>query len=264
LRNPKLKLIGIIAILLAAPEASHAQWKTKWSYGGPTGPEHWGDLDPDYAACKVGRQQSPIDIKETTKAILPVLQFQLGSRALKYLVNNGYTIRVDYHDAPGTGNFLIVGSKRYQLQQFHFHGPSEETIHGKSTEMVAHLMFQGADRKVVGVTVFLRRGRANSMIQKIWDHMPVTESKIGKDFSHPGEEVRGVQINPIRLLPADRRYYTYEGSLTAPPCTENVTWIVLKAPVEVSDAQIATFSALFPHDVRPVQPLNGRTVRESE
>ena len=249
---------------LLVPASSQAQWRTRWEYEGAKGAEHWSELDPDYAACNVGKEQSPIDIRDAEKAELPVLRFESKSGPLKYLVNNGHTIRVNYHDAPGAGNFLIVGDKRYQLTQFHFHHPSEEYIHGKPYDMVAHLMYQGSDGKVAGVAVLLKAGRANATIQQIWEHMPKTESTVLADFSHAEEEVAGVEIDPGNLLPHNLGYYMYMGSQTAPPCNEGVTWYVLKTPVEVSVAQINAFAALYPHDVRPLQPLNGRVVKESQ
>ena len=248
--------------LLLMPAASHAQWKTPWTYSGTRGPDHWAELDADYAACN-GNAQSPIDIDVTRKGVLPALKFESKSAPLRGLVNNGYTIRVNYHDASGTGDFLIVGNRRYQLTQFHFHRPSEETIRGKSYDMVAHFMYQAADGKAAGVAVLLKAGKANAIVQKVWDHMPKTESKILKDFSHQEAAVPGVEIDPAGLLPRDLAYYTYAGSVTAPPCTENVDWFVLKTPVEISTEQIDAFAALYPHDVRAVQPLNGRIVLES-
>ncbi len=247
----------VAALILAsafAPALLRAQWKTYWSYDGPAGSTHWGDLDPAYAACKSGKQQSPIDIRNARKAELPALRFEYASGSLKYLINNGYTIRVNYHDAPGTGNFLLVGNKRYHLTQFHFHCPSEEWVQGKPYAMEVHLMHEAADGSVVGVAVFLKAGSMNSTVEQIWRHMP-------KMKSHE-EEVPGVDINPDELRPRDTAYYIYQGSLTAPPCTEGVTWIVLKVPVEISADQITAFARLYPHDVRPIQPLNGRIVRE--
>lgn len=255
-------LFGLLVVaMILAPGRPRAQWKTAWSYEGPKGPEHWGDLDPAYAACKDGKEQSPIDIRDAKKAALPALRFEYKSDPLKYLINNGKTIRVNYHDAPGTGNFLIVGDKRYQLTQFHFHRPSEEQLHGKSFEMVAHFMHQADDGKVAGVTVFIRAGKANTTVQPIWEHMPMTEGPMtgGKE-----EEIPGAQVNPAGLLPSNLAYYRYVGSLTAPPCTEGVTWFVLKTPVEISAGQINAFAKLYPHDIRPPQPLNGRIVEESQ
>jgi carbonic anhydrase len=100
-----------------------------------SGPEHWGDLDPDYAACKVGKEQSPIDMRNAKKTQLPAIRFEYKSGPLK-IINNGYTaVRVNY--APGNGNFLFMGDQSYELTQFHFHHPSEESIHGKPYDMVA-------------------------------------------------------------------------------------------------------------------------------
>ena len=245
-------LAGAMAV---APVRGRAQWKTPWTYEGTTGADHWGDLTPDYAACKTGKEQSPIDIRKAEKAVLPALRFEYKSGPLKYLINNGYTIRVNYHDKPGSGNFLVVGDQRYQLTQFHFHHPSEEYINGKPYDMVMHFMHQSSNGEVVGVAVLLKAGNANSTIQQIWEHIPVTKSDEKEAF--------GVEVNPGGLLPHDTGYYMYRGSLTAPPCSEGVTWIVLKAPVDVSAKQIDSFAKLYPHDVRPLQPLNGRIVKES-
>lgn len=258
----KIDTLMMASALLLTPFPSLAQWRTAWTYSGARGPDHWAELDTDYAACN-GKAQSPIDIETTRKAALPALKFESQSAPLRGLVNNGYTIRVNYHDAPGRGDFLIVGGERYQLTQFHFHRPSEEEIGGKAYDMVAHFMYQAADGKVAGVAVLLKAGKANATVQKIWNHMPKTESRVLKDFSHREEAVPGVEIDPVGLLPDNLAYYSYAGSVTAPPCTENVAWFVLKTPVEVSAGQIDAFAALYPHDVRPVQSLNGRIVMES-
>jgi len=252
-------LLWAAATLLPAqqPDGSHyvSPWKTPWDYSGPRGAEHWSELDPAYRTCNSGHEQSPIDIRNARKAQLPLLQFDYSSEPLKYVINNAHTIRVDYHDRPGRGSYLVVGEERYQLTQFHFHRPSEEYVHGKPYEMVLHLMHRAADGKVVGVAVLLTAGRANSTIEKVWQHMPRTEGQLA---------VTGVTLNPAGMLPRDTRYYRYEGSQTAPPCAEGVTWLVLKTPVEIAPEQIRAFAALYPHDVRPIQPLNGREVLESQ
>jgi len=246
-------LIGAVAL---TPVPGQAQWKTPWTYEGATGAEHWADLTPEYSVCKSGKEQSPIDIRHAEKAALPALRFEYKSGPLKYLINNGYTIRVNYHDEPGSGNFLIVGDQRYHLTQFHFHHPSEEYVHGKAYDMVIHFMHQSSDGRVVGVAVLLKAGKANTTVQQIWDHMLTTKGE--------EEEALGVEVNPGSLLPHDTGYYVYMGSLTAPPCSEGVTWYVLKDPVDISAKQIDSFAKLYPHDVRPLQPLNGRVVKESQ
>jgi carbonic anhydrase len=256
-----MTIVSLVVAAFLAPENPRAQdskpvsntWKTPWSYEGPKGADHWGELDPEYAACKDGKEQSPIDIRSAKKADLPALRFEYKSGPLN-IINNGYTaVRVDYVHS---GNFLIVGDQRYELKQFHFHRPSEEYIHGKPYDMVLHLMHADSDGKVAGVAVLLKAGSANATVQKLWEYMPKTAGKL--------EEIPGVEVNPADLLPHDTGYYMYKGSQTAPPCTEGVTWFVLKTPMEISTEQINAFAKLYPHDVRPVQPLNGRVVKESQ
>jgi carbonic anhydrase len=256
-----LALLAVLMVLL--PAATPAQvaktnhkyvspWRTPWTYAGPRGSDHWADLDPQYAACN-GKQQSPIDIQDTQKADLPALRFDYKPALVPYVTNNGATIRVNY-EAPGSGDFLIVGDTRYQLTQFHFHRPSEERIRGKSYDMVLHLMHQSSDGRAAGVAVLLKVGSANATIQKLWAHMPKSEGD---------QQAAGLQINPAEMLPSSLGYYTYVGSQTAPPCNEGVTWFVLKTPVSISAKQIAEFAKLYPHDVRAPQPLNGRIVQET-
>jgi carbonic anhydrase len=244
----------LTSTVVAAPGVVKAQWKTPWDYAGPRGPAHWSALDPAYAACD-GHEQSPIDIRATMTADLPALRFEYASGPLEGLTDNGKTIRVNYH-APRNENFLIVGGDRYRLTQFHFHRPAEELVGGKQYDMVLHLMHEASDGRVAGVAVLLTAGRANAAVERLRDHMP---NVVGREDSVPG-----VDIDPAALLPRTPGYYTYSGSLTAPPCTEGVTWFVLKTPVELSAAQIAAFAKRYPHDVRPVQPLNGRVVKATK
>lgn len=246
-----LALLFVAAAL--APTGPRAQWKTHWSYQGADGPAHWAKLDPAYAACS-GKEQSPIDIRNAVKTELPALRFEFKGGPLD-IVNNGYTaVRVDY--AAGNGNFVSVGDTRYELTQFHFHHPSEEYIHGKQYDMVIHFMLKGSDGRAAGVAVMVEAGSANAVVRELWKYMPASA---GKDHVIPG-----VEINPTGLLPPDTAYYTYMGSVTAPPCTEGVKWFVLKTPVTMSPVQIGAFAKLYPHDVRPPQPLNERTVEESQ
>src|ERR1700730_4633440 len=260
LRKPSANLRLPLLAFFVMPMVSEAQvaephkyvspWRTPWTYEGARGNDHWGDLDPQYAACK-GKEQSPIDIRYAQKADLPALRFEYKSAPLQYVTNNGATIRVNYA-TPGSGDYLTVGDTRYQLTQFHFHHPSEEYVHGKPFDMVVHLMHQSSDGKVAGVAVLLKAGRANATIRQLWAHMPKTEGD---------EAVAGVEVNPADLLPHNLAYYTYVGSQTAPPCNEGVSWFVLKTPIDISAEQITAFAKLYPHDVRPLQPLNSRIVQ---
>jgi carbonic anhydrase len=260
LRKGGMTLILLIVAAFLVPGSPKAQnptpvsttWRTVWSYEGARGPEHWGDLDPAYATCKDGKEQSPIDIRSAEKADLPAIRFEYKSGPLN-IINNGFTaVRVDYSHS---GDFLVVGDKRYELKQFHFHRPSEEYIDGQPYDMVLHLLHVASDAQIAGVAVLLKAGTANATVQRLWEHMPKTAGKL--------EEIPGVEVNPAGLLPHNTGYYTYKGSQTAPPCTEGVTWFVLKSPMEISTEQIDAFAKLYPHDVRPVQPLHGRAVKES-
>lgn len=259
-RVPPALLTALIVLLPAtvpaqdvpAPHKYASPWRTPWTYEGPRGSQHWAELDSQYAACS-GKQQSPIDIRDTQKADLPALRFDYKPALIPYVTNNGATIRVNY-GAPGSGDFLIVGDARYQLTQFHFHRPSEERIRGRAYDMVLHLMHQSSDGRVAGVAVLLKVGGANATIEKLWAHMPKSEGD---------QEAAGLQINPAEMLPGSFGYYTYMGSQTAPPCHEGVQWFVLKTPVSISAQQIAEFAKLYPHDVRAPQPLNGRVVQET-
>lgn len=250
-------LAATVILIPAGQKAQNAKpvsttWRTPWSYEGVRGPDHWGDLDPVYAPCKDGKEQSPIDIQSAEKADLPAIRFEYQNGPLN-IINNGYTaVRVDYVHS---GEFLVVGESRYELTQFHFHRPSEEYIRGKPYDMVLHLMHKGSDGKIAGVAVLLITGSANPTIELLWKYMPQTAGDV--------REIAGVAVNPANLLPHNTGYYMYMGSQTAPPCTEGVTWFVLKTPLEISAEQINMFAKFYPHDVRPIQPLNGRVVKES-
>ena len=218
-----------------------------FSYEGATGPAHWGDLSPDYATCKTGKEQSPIDIRNPQSAELPALHFAYKPVPVR-LLNNGHTVQVNY----SAGSFLTVGGERYELKQFHFHHPSEERINGRGFDMVIHLVHANSRGETAVVAVLVDKGKADQGIETIWAAIPKTAGE--------QREAAGVDINASDLLPSNLAYYTYKGSLTTPPCTEGVTWFVLKTPVQLSTGQIRSFSAVFPANARPVQPLGARVV----
>jgi carbonic anhydrase len=253
MRNRWTTLILVLVVFEAAwvAIAQDANHSHQWAYAGESGPEHWGDLKAEYSVCKTGHEQSPIDIRQAKKADLPVLHFEYKSTPLR-IINNGHTIQINY--APGS--FLVVGDKRYELKQFHFHHPSEERIQGKSYDMVAHLVHADSQGKLAVVAVLLKEGPANNFLNEIWASIPKTEGK--------EQAIAGVQINAADLLPPNTAYYTYAGSLTTPPCSEGVAWFVLKTPVDLSTAQVHTFAHIYPDNARPVQPIDGRVVKESQ
>jgi carbonic anhydrase len=222
-----------------------------WSYDGDEGPSYWGDLSLDFAKCKNGHHQSPIDIRSPHKADLPPIRFEYKPSPLR-IIDNGHTIMINY--APGSS--IRVGDKQYALRQFHFHRPSEEKINGKTYEMVLHLVHADQDGKLAVVAVLLESGKDNPLIKELWNDFPKEKEK--------EERLDTITINAANLLPVDPSYYTFSGSLTTPPCSENVTWFVLKHPVTVTVEEIERFAKLYRHDARPTQPLYDRVVLESK
>jgi carbonic anhydrase len=221
-----------------------------WSYSGPGSPAHWGDLEPDFALCKDGKRQSPINIEKARKADLPPIQFDYKPVPLK-IIDNGHSIQINY----GSGSSITISGKKYAVVQFHFHRPSEEEIGGKHFEMVVHIVHKNDAGNQAVVAVLLKGGKQNPFIQKLWDNLP---KERGKE-----EAVANVTVNIADLLPADRNYYSFAGSLTTPPCSEGVAWYVLNTPVEVSIGQVATFAKVYPNNARPIEPTNGREILES-
>jgi len=255
LRAPSnLVTVAVTASLLTLGSAQvAAQGSPHWSYTGPNGPAKWGSLAQEYSSCALGKTESPIDIRDdiAKKADLPAINFDYQAATLK-IIDNGHTIQINY--APGS--FITVGSKQYELVQFHFHKPSEEKLNGKSYDMVAHLVHKDNEGKLAVVAVLLAKGGANPLIKTLWDNLP--KKKEAETV------VDAVKINVADLLPKNKAYYTFAGSLTTPPCTEGVTWFVLKHSTSISADEIARFAKSYPMNARPVQPLNGREVRVSE
>jgi len=247
-------LLSIAALILVAESGrapAFAQEPPHWSYSGEHGPSQWSDLDSSYATCSTGKRQSPIDIKGAQEdASLKPIHFDYKPVPLK-IINNGHTILINY----GSGSSVTVGGKTYSLVQFHFHKPSEEEIGGKKYDMVVHLVHKLGDSLLV-VGLLVNSGSDNSLIKTLWDNLPATENK--------ESEVAGVSINANDLLPTDRNYYTFDGSLTTPPCSEGVHWYVMKSPIQFSLAQVAAFGKIYPANARPVQATNGREIKESQ
>jgi carbonic anhydrase len=238
---------------LAAASEAHHGGAVHWSYAGETGPQAWGQLKPEFNLCAIGKRQSPINIEETSTLQGPAeaLQFSyLPSSGT--VVNNGHTIEVDVDG----DNALTVRGSTYKLLQFHFHTPSEEQVNGRNFAMVAHLVHQNAQGQLAVVSVLLDPGVANALINKVWTYMPLD--------SNDRVRLPAGLIDMNELLPKDPRYYQFMGSLTTPPCTEGVLWLVFKQATPVSREQIRLFTQLFPNNARPLQALNGRAVRDAQ
>ncbi|MBZ6072190.1 carbonic anhydrase [Aeromonas schubertii] len=219
-----------------------------WGYAGAEGPEHWASLTPEFAACS-GHNQSPVDIKGTIKSALAplTLHYQTGATAL---VNNGHTIQVDY--APGST--LTLDGKAFTLKQFHFHAPSENLIQGRHYPLEAHLVHASEQGALLVLAVMFEVGAGNPLLTTAWRQIP-TQSGTTATLTRP--------LDVRALLPRNLDYYRFNGSLTTPPCSEGVRWLVLKHPVTASQAQIDAFKAVMHHpNNRPAQPLGARTILE--
>lgn len=220
-----------------------------WSYKGSTGPAHWGEMKTEYALAKTGKRQSPIDIVpakavETTSTKIVPAYVDTGLEIL----NNGHTVE----DSIQGGGTLAVDGKTYSLAQFHFHSPSEHTIDGKHAPMEMHLVHKDAAGKLAVVAVMIQEGDENAELARLWKHMP----------KEPGRtnNVKGETVNASKLLPTNLASWSYSGSLTTPPCSEDVAWFVLETPIHASKAQVKAFRDVIKDNNRPTQPLNGRTV----
>lgn len=228
----------------AAPPAGHAAGRhVEWGYVGPTGPDHWSALSADYAVCNTGQQESPIDLRNAISADLGSLDIAWSPLPLR-ATNNGHTVQ---YDAPTGSSFTLAGN-RYALAQFHIHHPSEHLLEGRRFPLEIHFVHTMPDGRIGVIGVFVADGSANPTLQTLIDAIPPQE----------GGTIAGPPIQPGALLPADRTFERYEGSLTTPPCTESVDWVVLRTPITATSAQIQQFAALFPYNARPIQPLDRR------
>ena len=227
------------------PDALSAHWR----YDGADGPAQWSQLKPEFALCGKGQRQSPIDIRDGIAVDLEPIRFDYQPVAAA-VIDNGHTVQVNL----AKGNSIEVQGRRFELRQFHFHRPSEERINGRQFDMVVHLVHQDGDGRLAVLAVLLESGSAQPLVQSVWNDLPLER--------HTEMAMRG-PLDLSQLLPVDRRYYTYMGSLTTPPCSEGVLWLVLRQPVAIAAAQIGVFSRLYPMNARPLQQAEGRLIKQS-
>jgi carbonic anhydrase len=235
---------ALLALGALAPVAEAAD-EVHWGYEDEVGPESWARLSPEFAVCGSGVRQSPVDIPPTAPLNPADLAFDYKPSALN-VVNNGHTVQVNYDP----GSTLRLDGAAYELAQYHFHTRSEHAFGGKLADMELHLVHRGPSGGLAVVGVLLNRGAENPAYAPTMANLPVREG--------PAQTVPGVRTNAADLLPAQRTYYRYDGSLTTPPCSEGVKWLVMSTPVQISEAQVAAFQRIFATDNRPLQPLNGR------
>lgn len=221
-----------------------------WGYQGDGGPAAWAKLRPEFSLCGSGQRQSPVDIRGGLAVDLEPVQFAYTDSRFG-VIDNGHTVQANIAE----GSHIVVGGQRYELQNVHFHRPSEERIDGRQFEMSIHLVHRDAQGRLAVVALLVDRGPAHPVVQTVWNNLPL----------EPNQEVPARVTLPLpALLPDDRRYYTYMGSLTTPPCTEDVRWVVMRQPVAMSAEQIELFARIYPMNARPIQQLAGRRILQSQ
>ena len=232
----------------AAAATVHAE-AAHWGYEGAGGPTAWAALRPEYTQCASGSRQSPSDIRDGLAVDLEPVRFDYQPSHFA-VIDNGHTVQVNV--APG--NAIEVGGRRYELVQFHFHRPSEERIDGRQFEMSVHLVHKDAEGRLAVVAVLLEKGPAQPVVQTVWNNLPLEKKE---------EVAARALLDPAGLLPADRRYYTYMGSLTTPPCSEGVQWVVMRTPATATAGQLDLFARIYPMNARPLQSAAGRRILQS-
>ncbi|MFI0547109.1 MAG: carbonic anhydrase [Brachymonas sp.] len=246
--NLRLLTTLLLAASVSVAAAEHgAHTPPHWAYEGQASPEHWGQLSPDFTLCAIGKNQSPINIQGALKAQQSKLLLHF-EQAQQNIVHNGHTVQIDV--APG--NTLDLGQERFSLQQFHFHAPSENTIDGQQFPLEGHFVYKNQEGGLAVVALMFQEGQANPELAKAWQHMP-------SQHHRAATLKRPVDIQA--LLPEQYAFYRFSGSLTTPPCSEGVVWLVLTQTASASAAQIQQLRSALRHtNNRPLQPLNGRVI----
>jgi carbonic anhydrase len=236
-------------LLTLASGNGHAAGAGGWSYEGERGPEHWGDLSPDYHACGMGRMQSPIDLAAANVEADVSITVEYKPVPLTIL-HNGHTIQFNVEN----GSRILVGDIPYELLQVHFHTPSEHVVAGQPYPLEAHFVHRSPEGKLAVVGVFFLEGDSNYALADMFAYTPQNKTKAETHFD--------LIVSPAAILPPVPHFYRYMGSLTTPPCTEGVNWFVVSTPSYASKVQIETLRQAMGENARPAQPLNGRLVIE--
>ena len=240
-----IKIVALIATFSFPCFAN--EHTTHWGYDGQEKPENWGKLSPEYSTCENGKNQSPINIEHAFKTNHPELSLIFNS-SKQEMINNGHTIQINVSGE----NSLTLDDEVFTLQQFHFHTPSENEINGKHYPIEAHFVYKNQNGDLAVMALMFNEGKTNLELEKAWHQMPTAVNK---------SLILDNAINIKALLPNVLDYYRFSGSLTTPPCTEGVRWIVLEHESYASKVQIEKFHSIMQHDNnRPIQPLNGRII----
>ena len=244
----RLRTATMLAMLACFCLVAFAQHQTHWDYSGAEGPEHWGKLDHKFVMCSEGKNQSPLNLTGLVTAKLPPLFVKYEPGGHEIIINNGHTIQINYQP----GSSFSVADRTFALQQFHFHAPSENLIEGKSFPLEAHFVHADEAGNLAVIAVLFEEGAENAELDIAWSKMPP-----GPNEEHPLEP----PVSAAALLPKNKDYYRYSGSLTTPPCSEGVAWFVLKHIATLSKEQLEKFQHIMHHpNNRPVQPINARVI----
>jgi carbonic anhydrase len=265
MRVAMVQLIGMVAWGLSpasplameqAPSPTTSAAPPHWSYDGEHGPAHWGDVAPDDAVCGNGKSQSPINLSSRTAKPGKNGAFKINYETdTVALLNNGHTVQADVSD---TADTMSLDGAAYTLAQFHFHTPSEHTVDGKYYPLEIHFVNKDAGGHIAVVGVLVQAGAENMLLAPVFISLPATATPAGTHAS------KLLQVDIAAVLPKDHKAYVYTGSLTTPPCTEGVRWIVLMQPIEMSNAQIQAFKKVFHDNHRPLQKSSGREVNREQ
>ncbi len=240
------KLVLLMGVLMVSGTV-HAGSGTQWDYSGAEGPENWGKLSPEFTACSRGKNQSPINLSAFVEADLKSIGIHYQSGGTE-VVNNGHTLQLNY--APGSE--ISINGRKFELKQYHFHAPSENHINGKSYPLEAHLVHADEDGNLAVIAVMFEEGKPNESLAKTWAEIPDKANDKHKLSS---------RVTAEGILPSDRDYYRFNGSLTTPPCSEGVVWLVMKKPVTASKDQMEKLIRVMPKpNNRPLQAINARPV----
>ncbi len=250
MRTRSINKICLLVLCIFASTSSFAKG-VHWGYNGKAGPSNWGDLDKKFHLCKKGLKQSPIDIVNVKKEETKKLTFNYADTPLN-IVNNGHTLQVNYK----AGSTLLIGKNKFNLLQFHFHTPSEHKVKSKTFPIEAHFVHANDKKELAVIGVMIKEGKANKTFAAILENAP---TKVGE------KSVKSTMVNGKAIQPSNMNvYYNYSGSLTTPPCSEGVNWIVIKEPIEMSKAQIERFKKIFSMNARPVQKIGSRQIKTSQ
>jgi len=250
----KLFIVSVLLLLTNTVAASDSTNTTSnssshWGYGKNNGPDHWSSMNPDYSLCSKGKNQSPVNISGFIKAPHKKLNTDYQTK-VNEIVNNGHTIQINMK----SGSKIKIDNSNFELKQFHFHSPSENTINGKSYPLEGHFVHADTNGDLVVLSVMFEKGDSNIVLEKLWSHMP--------EQSGAHENLTD-NITASNLMPKNMDYYQFNGSLTTPPCSEGVRWYVLKNPIKVSQQQVDKFHHTMHHaNNRPVQSINARLILE--